>query len=451
MLTAVGTNDSTGTELLEELAENFSRNLIGGHWHFPAAPYEYEIRSPLDSRVIAVVPLSSRFDVAAAVSAARVPLDGPWSDPAERADALRRLLDHLERRQLAIARLQSEESGLGVADSLCAVQVTLRQLRAELADGVVVAVPAGVSGHILSWGAPFLDALTSIWPSLVRGRTVVVKPSLRAPLSAAFLGLLAGQSGIPAGVVNVVQGTGTDVGAELIRRPDLAALHVRAGERTTASARRARTGVALHTVRSGGNVCVVGPEPVDVGRVADHVAAMVRMNSAGGVFGLPLLAVHPEVAEPLLAAVVDRLDGSAAAPLPSDAVRGRAVARIAALADAGAAIRRGGAEIPDDIEHRMGWRIPATVLELGGPDSAASALQRESVPFGPVLSVVTVADFSRLGAVLPARCEDGFAWVWGVRPDRMPELPHATVVTGPVPGDLADALTIPPAWTGSPE
>jgi acyl-CoA reductase-like NAD-dependent aldehyde dehydrogenase len=449
MYPAAVAGDLTENDLLESLQEHFARNLIGGRWHFPAAPYEFEIRSPADSRVIAVVPLSSRFDVGAAVTAARLVLDGRWSDPDERVRCLEELLEHLERRQLPIATLQCAETGLGLVDSLRTVQVTIRQLRTQVA-GPAVALQPGVSGHILSWGLPFVEALTSIWPALVAGNAVVVKPSLRAPLSAAYLGLLAEESGVPAGVINVVQGTGQDVGAELIRRQDLVGLYVRAGERTMAAAERARTGVPLHTVHAGGNVCVVGPAPGEVGWVADHVAGLVRMNSAGGVFGLPLLAVHPEVSESVLSAVGARLAVLTAAPLPSDSLRGRCLAGIAGLAGAGAWIRLGGAHVPDDVEHRMGWRVPPALIDLGRPGSAAANAHASQVPLGPVLGVLTVEHPSELGGALaPRRHADGIAWAWGHGMDVAADLPHACVVSDPVPADFADALILPPTWIGA--
>ena len=63
-----------------------------------------------------------------------------------------------------------------------------------------------------------------VLPALAGGDTVIVKPSLRGPLSPVAFAYLATQAGLPPGVVNVVQGTGVDVGAELISRPDLSAL-----------------------------------------------------------------------------------------------------------------------------------------------------------------------------------------------------------------------------------
>lgn len=86
-----------------------------------------------------------------------------------------------------------------------------------------------MSAHILSWGLPFTETVTSTFLSLIRGGTVIVKPSLRGALSPVAFGFVAAAAGSPGGVVNVVQGTGVDVGAAMIGLPGLSALHVRAG------------------------------------------------------------------------------------------------------------------------------------------------------------------------------------------------------------------------------
>ena len=112
----------------------YARNLIGGRWQFPAAPYEFEIRSPDDSTIIAVVPLSSRLDVAAAFGAADSALRGTWAVPDARARLLHALLDLITASRTDLARLQCAETGLSPADSLHAIDVTLTVARAALAD-----------------------------------------------------------------------------------------------------------------------------------------------------------------------------------------------------------------------------------------------------------------------------------------------------------------------------
>lgn len=457
---AVGLADALPT------ADHYARNLIGGRWRFPAAPYEFEIRSPSDSTVTAVVPLSSRFDVADAVEAAGSALRGPWADPTTRMLLLRALVDRISACQQQLARLQATETGLSLPDSLAAIRLTLRgvaqaprEWRMVLEHHLPLTTwdrppkPAGVSGHILSWGLPFTEIVTSVLPALMRGDTVVVKPSLRGALSPVAFAFLATEVGLPPGVVNLVQGTGGDVGAELISRRDLSALYVRAGERTISQAERAhqRTGVALHTLRAGGNVAVVGPDALaDLGQIARTVATAVRMHSAGGPLGLPLLAVHRDIAEPVLASVADTLATMVPAPLPAEPLRRRAVDGIEKLVATGARIVLGGPLLPDDVTHRMGWRMPPTILTLGSPDSPAALTEQSLVPLGPILGVVTVDQWDDLAAAFSMfsarRVADGIARVWDADAGVVPSLPHGLVVTEASPGDLLTDAALPAAW-----
>ncbi len=429
----------------------YARNLIGGRWQFPAAPYEFEIRSPDDSTIIAAVPLSSRLDVAKAFGAADSALRGTWAAPDTRARLLHALLDLITASRTELARLQYAETGQSPADSLHAIDVTLTVARAALADPAA-GCPSrggGVSGHILSWGLPFTEIVTSVLPALGRGDTVIVKPSLRGPLTPAAFGFLATRAGLPAGVVNIVQGTGVDVGADLICRLGLSALHVRAGERTIAQARRShqRTGIELHALRAGGNVMIIGPGS-DVGAVADAVAAGVRVHSGGGPFGLPLLAVHRDGQESVLQAVTERLSRTAAAPLPTEPLRQRALGRIRYLVEAGAQVRLGGSSLPDDIGHRMGWRIPPTVLMLGAAGSPAALAEQASVPLGPVLAILSWDSESELGPAFTAsRNGAGIASICGAGDWAAASLPHGLVTAGP-PAALADMTTLPAAWLG---
>jgi acyl-CoA reductase-like NAD-dependent aldehyde dehydrogenase len=404
---------------------------------------------------MAVVPLSSRFDVAAAVEAAGAALRGPWADPATRIPLLRALVDRTSACRAQLGRLQATETGLSLNDSLAAITMTLRLANALLGDTTPHRPPrpAGISGHILSWGLPLTEAVTSLLPALVRGDTVVVKPSLRGALSPVAFAFLATEVGLPPGVVNLVQGTGQDVGGELIGRRDLSSLHIRAGERTISQAERAhhRTGILLHTLRAGGNLALVGPSALaDLDQIARTVATSVRMHSAGGPLGLPLLVMHRDIARPVQAAVADHLSTTIPAPLPSESLRRRALDRLEGLVTAGAGILLGGPAVPDDATHRMGWRMPPTIVALGAPGAPAAVTERSRVPLGPVLATVTIDDWDDLATASSARrAADGIARVWGTEPgDDRPALPHELIITEAVRRDMLTDFALPAAWIG---
>ena len=430
--------------------EHYARNLVDGAWGFPAAPYEFEIRNPLDSTITTVVPLSSRFDVARAVAAAAAAAPGWAADRERREELLSRLAETLTARADDVAALQALETGIDVADARAAT-AGIAAVAHGVADRAEDAATPGVTGHVLSWGLPLLEVLAAVGPQLAVGRTVVVKPSLRAPMSAVVLAHLATEIGFPPGVVNVVQGTAEDVGAALCGSTELVLMHVRGSSRTLDLATRAqaRTGVPVSLLPGGGNVAVVGPDTGegDLATLAGEVARAVRVNSAGGPLGLPVLAVHESRHDRVVDAVLAALADVHPAPLPTEPLRRRTIATVEELRGAGLTVRAGGA-LPDDVRHRMGWVVPPTVLtgatladrpEPGGP-----------APRGPVLDVRTWRAPQELGRALTRpRHRSGTAAVWGLADDALAAaaLPHALVLRGQGPASALAAGRLADAWS----
>jgi acyl-CoA reductase-like NAD-dependent aldehyde dehydrogenase len=432
----------------------YARNLIGGRWVFPAAPYEFEIRSPYDSSVTAVVPLSSRFDVARAVAAAAEVAPSWTAEAGARVRLVTLLVGEIEALAGPLAELQAVETGLTAADSHSAVRALIAWCQRLLAAPPMPPMPsgssgsslAGVSAHVLSWGLPLAEIACAVLPHLLAGRTAVVKPSLRAPLSAVAFVHLATRLGFPPGVVNLVHGTGLDVGAALLATPGLAALHVRGGHRTLQAAQRAvaSTGVSLSLLRAGGNVAVAGAD-ADPQRTAASIVDALQLHSMGGPLGLPLLLVHASRAAAVTEAVLARLPHCRPAPLPSEPLRCRALERVVALRDGGAEVLSGGA-VPDDAAHRMAWRMPAVVVAGHLPPDLAGE------PIGPVLVIRPWHRADELAAVLDhPRYADGIACLWGLeRADPVAgRLPQTVTVeeSGPAAA-LTGAAGLPAPWTG---
>ncbi|MDO8308980.1 MAG: aldehyde dehydrogenase family protein [Actinomycetota bacterium] len=434
--------------------EHYGRNFIAGKWQFPKAPFEFEIRNPLDSSISGVVPLSSRFDVESAVIAGKTALAGPWAKSTERELRLNAFLDRVMACSPELAHLQSVESGLSMDDSsrlLAATVAAARGLVQSPAAGSRQTM-RGVTGHILSWGLAFTEMVTSLLPSLIRGDTVVVKPSLRGSLTPVAFCVLAADAGLPGGVINLVQGTGVDVGGELIRRRDLSSLHVRAGDRIISQAlrRSERSGVATYTLSAGGNVTIVGSDTdIDAARLADAIATGVRVHNAGGPYGLPLLALHRDQVGSVLNELLPLLSRTVPAPLPTEPVRQRARDRVDALVAVGAEVLLGGSSLPDDVEHRMGWRMRPTVVLLGEPGSQAVAAEQASSPLGPVLSIITWSHWHELTDVFNTqRASSGIATVAHSVGTNATGLPHGLVESALSSRDAFNAAILPAAWWG---
>src|SRR5262249_60523719 len=132
---------------------------------------------------------------AAAPAAARA-----WAaDPARRPELLGRLAGELDRLAPRLVALQAAESGLAAADARTAVSGAAGLARALAATAPRAGRPAGVTGHVLSWGLPLLEIASAVLPPLAAGHTAVVKPSLRAPLSAVAVGDRSARARVPTG------------------------------------------------------------------------------------------------------------------------------------------------------------------------------------------------------------------------------------------------------------
>lgn len=199
----------------------------------------FETVDPHDGSVLASVAAGGRVEAQRAIAAARQAFDsGPW--PRMRADERRDLLhafaDLVDREAEALALLDTRDMGKPIRESramdLPRVSRNLRffgdcaALAASEAypDGMrlsyVLYPPAGVAVAISPWNFPAMQASWKIAPALAFGNTVVLKPAEQSPLSAARLGALALEAGLPSGVLNVVHGFGPNaVGEALTRDP----------------------------------------------------------------------------------------------------------------------------------------------------------------------------------------------------------------------------------------
>ncbi|HEX3782819.1 MAG TPA: aldehyde dehydrogenase family protein [Pseudonocardiaceae bacterium] len=216
-----------------------SELFIGGSWRDAANGGRADVINPFDQRLISTVSDGDAEDTQAAISAARTAFDdGPWprTPPAERAQLLLRVADLLERDKEEIAATETLDTGKPLVESridvddVASVFRYYARLGAELKSRTVDAgstevssrvdhEPVGVCGLITPWNYPLLQASWKIAPALVAGNTMVVKPSEITPLTTIMLFRLLAEAGLPAGVANLVLGTGPSVGAPLAEDP----------------------------------------------------------------------------------------------------------------------------------------------------------------------------------------------------------------------------------------
>lgn len=214
-------------------------HLIDGQ-NVPSASGEsFTTFNPCDGQSLAQVSLGGTEDVNRAVSAARRALEGPWGrmSPSQRSKILWRVGDLLEERLDEIALVDTLDNGKPLAYArLVDVPLSADWFRYMAGwptklEGSTIPVsavatpgdyfaytvrePVGVVAAVVAWNFPLLLAAWKLSPALAAGNTVILKPAEQTPLSAALLGEILRDAGVPDGVVNIVQGDGENVGAVL--------------------------------------------------------------------------------------------------------------------------------------------------------------------------------------------------------------------------------------------
>ena len=214
-----------------------TRHYIGGERVATATTFDDV--SPIDETVIATVCAGDADTVDQAVAAARAAFPAWAALPvAERSAILRRVAEGVEARVEDLARVETRDNGALIRSHRRGVMPRVAMNFRFFADFAqeqlghpdmavrshrerITYDPAGVVAIITPWNAPLMLATWRIGPALAAGNTVVLKPPEWAPLTASLLADIMHEAGVPAGVFNVVQGTGAQAGAPLTRHPDI--------------------------------------------------------------------------------------------------------------------------------------------------------------------------------------------------------------------------------------
>ncbi len=213
---------------------------IGGSWVKPSTSNRFTVLNAATEEVLGSVPEAAEADVDRAVAAARDCFDNSeWArlSPADRAAAMHRFADELEKRVGELSTTVSQENGMpiGLSEMLeGSFAIGMLRFYADLAgstpteeirpsqigvETVVRRSPMGVAAAIVPWNYPVLLAISKIGPALAAGCTVVVKPSPPSTvLDCYVLADAAEAAELPPGVINWVPG-GREIGAYLVRHP----------------------------------------------------------------------------------------------------------------------------------------------------------------------------------------------------------------------------------------
>ena len=388
------------------------KNLIGGEWVDAAQQGTREIINPATEEVIAEVPEGSRTDVARAVAAAENAFK-TWSEttPAVRSEALLRMASAIEEHAEEFAELESRNVGKPYAQALleisdwsvdntrffaAATRCITGLPAAEYVSGYTSMIrrePFGVVSRIVPWNYPLLTAILGIAPAIGAGNVVVVKPDEKTPLTLLLLAELL-QEHLPPGVLNVVTGTGEEVGAGIVEHPGIRLVSlvgdVETGKKVAAAAAPSLKRVHLEL---GGKAPVLVFKDADLEEAARAVQFAGFFNCGQECMAATRVLAQDEVYDEFVAALASRVEkvrvGDPAqdgeidiGPLISEEQRQRVQGFLERAVGAGASVVIGG-EVPD----RTGFFMQPAVITGAGQKS--EIIQREV--FGPV---VTVQPFS---------------------------------------------------------
>ena len=213
----------------------YERHYYGGDWQQPATTETIDVVSSATEEVIGRVPRGTAEDVDRAVRAARSAFE-TWSRTTidDRASWLEKLSGAMKARVPQVAEAITHEVGtaIGFATKVQAefpismIGLNAKFLRdykfeEELGNSLVVREPIGVVGCITPWNYPLHQVVAKVAPAIAAGCTIVLKPAELAPLSALMLADAAHEIGLPAGVFNVVCGSGRVVGEAIVNHPDV--------------------------------------------------------------------------------------------------------------------------------------------------------------------------------------------------------------------------------------
>lgn len=384
---------------------------IDGQWLTPQGRDRIEVVSPADGQQLGRIPAAAADDACLAVAAARRAFE-PWSRTTvgERAEFLARIHAGLAARSEEIAALITAEVGMpiklsrriqaglpiAVLDSYLKILPEYR-FEEQLGTSRIVKEPVGVVVCITPWNYPLHQVIAKVAPALAAGCTVVLKPSEQAPLSAFLLAEVIHEAGLPAGVFNLVSGTGAGVGECLAAHPDVDMVSftgsVRAGRRVAelAAATVKRTSLEL-----GGKSAAIILEDADLAAAVKATVAGCFINSGQTCSATTRMLVPEQLYEKAAALAVEAAAGfvpgdprdemTRLGPLVSAAQRDRVLGYIQRGIAEGAELLAGSRELPRVPE--QGCYIQPTVF---GRVTATMTIAQEEI-FGPVLSIMTYHD-----------------------------------------------------------
>jgi aldehyde dehydrogenase (NAD+) len=372
--------------------------------------------APHDGRRLGGVARSQASDVKAAVQAARAAFPA-WAEtpPVQRGALLHKVCNALETRAAEMAAVVAAETGKSPKEALGETGGAVALGRFFAGEGqrlygrtttsgvanrqvAMVREPCGVAALIIAANTPIANVAWKVFPALICGNAAVLKAAEDTPATATLFACIAGDAGLPAGVLNVVHGLGQEAGRPLVEHPDIDVLSFTGSTAVgrwiaeTAGKRLLKVSLEL-----GGKNPFVVCEDADLDNAVRWAALSAFSNAgqrcASGSRLIVCAGIYDHFRDALLAATarlrVGPTDDDDLGPVINQRQLDNMCKAVEEAKAAGARVLAGGARMTGPA-HAAGFYMAPTVIEDSRPDDEISTREL----FGPIACLYRVPDFT---------------------------------------------------------
>ena len=391
--------------------DNAKKFYINGEWVDPIGTETMDVINPATEEPICAIALGNSADVDRAVAAAKAAFETfLQTTREERIALLEKIIECYKARMGDIAAAVSQEMGAPwgwpnaaqAPAGLGHLMYTLNALKEfsfeqMVAGNKIVREPIGVCGLITPWNWPLNQIAAKVGPAIAAGCTMVLKPTEIAPINALIFAEVMHEAGVPAGVFNLVNGTGPDVGVAMSSHPDIDMMSFTGSTRAGISvAQEAAKTVKRVTQELGEQIPNIILDDADFAAAVSRDMAGMCMNT-GQSCNAPTRMLVPETRMDEAAAIAkataepsvvgDPSDaGTQVGPLVSQMQFDKVQALIQKGIDEGAKVETGGVGRPEGMNR--GYFVKPTVFSHVTNDMT---IAQEEI-FGPVLSLIGYKD-----------------------------------------------------------
>ncbi|MCC0829742.1 aldehyde dehydrogenase [Staphylococcus capitis] len=332
-----------------------------------------------------------------------------------RAEHVKLLIPLLEQNRDEIAQLYVKEQGKTLAEAYGEIDKSIAfidymtslsmsnkgEVLQNSVENEIIQItkkPIGVTAGIVPWNAPIMVLMRKVIPAVVTGCSVVIKPSEETTLLTLKLAELFRASTIPAGLIQIVPGTGETVGTQLATHEDIQLISLTGSMRAGKSVyEHAAQTVKKVNLELGGNAPVIVTPHADIDKAVDYIVT-ARINNAGQVCTCPeRIFVHEDVHDEFIEKVSNKMSQlTVGDPLDENSDYGAIInqtqlnsihEKVETAVTNGAKLVLGGQKLQRD-----GFFYEPTVLDHVNPEDSVF---KEEI-FGPVLAVTTYNDFDQV-------------------------------------------------------